>query len=239
MIKLFLTAACICANVLLIPISQAATNNKCAVLLHGLGRTHLSMSSLEKLLNHEGFYVVSHTYPSTQKDIDTLALEYIPPMLDACKAKGKTEIVIITHSLGGIVAQAYLTQHDIPELTHLIMLSPPNHGSPIVDKLHRYWLFQHLLGPAFQALKTQGLPYTHPAEKSYRICILAGSKPQPLLSRYFFGNMPNDGKVSITSTYLDSADEFVVYPVNHTFIMNHVLVHEKIRSFLRTRSTIK
>lgn len=213
-----------------IPIS-IASERKCAILLHGLGRTHHSMSSLASTLKKHDYWVVNQDYPSTKKSVHAIAEQYIQPMVDECTKNQAKHIIFITHSLGGIVLQKYLEDHEVKKLTHIVMLSPPNHGSPIVDKFQRYWLFRTLLGPATQSLSTTAKGYTLPTNRGYRVGIIAGNANLTLVPKYFF-NEPNDGKVSVSSAYMQGTDDFIVLPVNHTFMMNNVLVQNNILNFL-------
>lgn len=214
-----------------IPISVAG-EQKCVILLHGLGRTHLSMSSLGSTLKKHNYLVVNRDYPSTKKSIDSISAQCIQPMIDECIIQHQsTQIVFITHSLGGIILEKYLESHEIPQLTHVVMLGPPNHGSPIVDKLQKAWFFRALLGPAGQALSSSKQGYTLSTKRAYRVGIIAGNIHLTPFSRWFF-NEPNDGKVSVSSAYMHGADDFMVLPVTHTFMMNNALVQKNILSFL-------
>ena len=218
-----------------IPISIAG-EEKCAILLHGLGRTHLSMSLLGSTLKKHDYAVVNYSYPSTKKSIDAISAEYIEPMINECIMQHQsTDIVFITHSLGGIVLQKYLEHHEIPLLTHIVMLGPPNHGSPIVDKLQNVWLFQALLGPSGQALSSSKADYMLSKKRSYRVSIIAGNVHFTPFSSWFF-NEPNDGKVSVSSAYMEGADDFIGLPVTHTFMMNHASVQKNILNLLNLSS---
>ena len=44
--------------------------------------------------------------------------------------------------MGGIVLREYLEDHEIPQLSRIVMLGPPNHGSQLADFLHNNWLFK-------------------------------------------------------------------------------------------------
>ena len=208
-----------------------ASERTCAILLHGLGRTHHSMLSLASALKKHDYWVVNQDYHSTKKSVNVIAEQYIQPMVDECIKNQTKHIVFITHSLGGIVLQKYLENHGIKQLTHIVMLSPPNHGSPIVDKFQRYWLFRTLLGPAIQSLSTTAKGCTLPINRRYRVGIIAGNANLTLAPRYFF-NEPNDGKVSVSSSYMQGTDDFIILPVNHTFMMNNALVQKSILNFL-------
>jgi hypothetical protein len=65
----------------LITFDCRALARECVILLHGLGRTCHSMSSLESILKRNNYFVVNENYPSTKKSIETIANQYVPLMV--------------------------------------------------------------------------------------------------------------------------------------------------------------
>ena len=196
------------------------------------------MRPLARHLEDKGFAVVNVNYPSTKADIKTLAMQAIPEALEQCRATAT--IHFVTHSMGGILLRQYLKQESKRlelegKLGRMVMLSPPNHGSEIVDKLGRYCWFKAFNGPAGLQLGTDSASVPHqlgwdrfPAEK---VGIIAGNCcADPLLSRLL--PSPNDGKVSVNSTKMPGMGDFLSVPYGHTFIMNKQLVKEQVACFL-------
>ena len=201
----------------------------CVILLHGLARSHASMSKLETYLKKNNYSVINLDYPSTRKTIHNLAEENIPPMINACLDLDADDIDFVTHSLGGIVLRDYLQHHRIPKLKRIVMLSPPNQGSPLADFFHDNWLFQVFRGPAGQALTTLEIHFPYPLPSQYEVGIIAGNVSP--FGKLFFDE-PNDGKVAVSSTYLDGINDFIVMPVTHTFMMKNKKVMYQILFFL-------
>lgn len=200
----------------------------CVVLLHGLSRTHFSMMGLEQLLTKNHYLVVNHTYPSTKKSVQTLADEVIPALLKDCgQAK---HINFVTHSIGGIILQAYLARNTIPHLEHVVMLGPPNHGSPFVDKLYKNPLIQAVLGPSFSELTTRRVAVPL-LQGPYKIGVIAGNQHFNPFNWFVFDEQ-NDGKVSVSSTKLAGMQDFIILPVTHTFMMQNALVEKQVLHFL-------
>jgi|TARA_R110002126_G_scaffold291591_1_gene454028 triacylglycerol lipase len=212
--------------------AYAARDVNCVVLLHGLARTHHAMSSIESTLKNHDYWVINQDYPSTKKSITELANQNIQPMVDACLNHHPDHIMFVTHSLGGIVLQKYLENHTIHNLSHIVMLSPPNHGSPLADVLHTNWFYKKIMGPAGQELTTDHPNNKPPLTHSYQIGIIAGNfNLIPFLNYLFHGD--HDGKVSVSSARMEHTSDFIVLPVNHTFMMSNTRVKNQILHFLR------
>ena len=200
------------------------------ILLHGLARTARSMRLLGKTLEQAGYQVVNIGYPSRKHGIDQLSRQAIPRALRQCE--GADRIHFVTHSMGGILLRSYLTANRIADLGRTVMLSPPNHGSELVDRLGRYWWFKLFNGPAGLELGTDrdSVPNRlDPAD--FPLAVITGNRSwDPFLSRLIA--KPNDGKVSEESARLAGMADFLSVPCGHTFIMNNRQVQQQICCFL-------
>lgn len=218
---------------LLVPFVCKAQERQCVILLHGLARSHYAMSSLASSLKLHNYVVINDDYPSTKKPIEELADQYIPSMVDKCLTYHAKHINFVTHSLGGIILQEYLQNHEIPKLSRIIMLGPPNHGSQLADLLHNNWLFKIITGPAGQELTTQktSIPNQLHLNQQYQIGIIAGNFSLIPFGSFIF-HEENDGKVTVSSAKTDKMKDFIVLPVSHTFMMRNSIVQEQILNFL-------
>ncbi len=213
--------------------AHASQKNDCVILLHGLGRTHYAMFSIEQALKRQHYTVINQTYPSTKQSIDTLANQFIQPMVNQCLTQNPKHILFVTHSLGGIILEKYLERHNRPEFSHIVMLSPPHHGSPLADYLQHTWIYKIVTGPAGQELTTQYAYNEKPLPANIRIGVIAGTLNFIPFSNYFFHG-ENDGKVSVSSAHSDNISDFIVLPVNHAIMMHNPRVHQYILTFLHT-----
>jgi len=207
--------------------------DSCVVLLHGLNRTRDSLQKMARVLEVQGYNVWNQSYPSRDKPIAELAKMAIEPALAFCKDKGIQNIHFVTHSLGGILVRYYLQDHEISNLGRVVMLSPPNRGSEIVDKLKTYKIYQYINGPAGQELGTDenSVPnQLKPIEGEIGV-IIGNASSDPWFSWLIPGE--DDGKVSVARARLDEMTDFLVVKQGHTFIMQKEAVIEQVQAFLQ------
>lgn len=211
---------------------QVSAAGESVVLLHGLARSSDSMSRMARALETAGYRVCNVSYPSRKYSIEVLTADFVVPAVRACRS-GETDTVhFVTHSLGGIVVRQLAKSHSDLRIGRVVMLSPPNHGSEVVDRLGTLSLFTLINGPAGLQLATgeEFLPRTlGPA--SFDVGIITGSRTvNPILSLLIPGT--DDGKVSIESARLEGMKDFRVIPATHPFIMNNKLAIEQTLAFL-------
>lgn len=198
----------------------AVTEGACVVLLHGLGRTPMSMATMAHALETRGYRVTNLAYPSTEAPIETLTRDYLASAVRHCRESGCRRLHMVSHSLGGIMIRLYLQNHTLPAGSRIVMLSPPNQGSELADHLRSFRLYHWITGPAGQQLGTQSDsvprqlgPVTAP------VGVITGSTSwNPLYSYLIPG--PDDGKVAVENARLEGMADFLVVPASHTFIMD-------------------
>ena len=61
---------------------------------------------------------------------------------------------VVAHSMGGLLARAYLARHRPARLGRVVMLGTPNGGSEVADLLRGWPLYRLVFGPAGQQLVT-------------------------------------------------------------------------------------
>lgn len=212
--------------------TQANCEPESVVLLHGLGRGPWSLKLLELRLWRAGFEVHNLRYSSRAHSIDEIVIE-VHEQYHKCCTTSNNKTHFVTHSLGALVARAYLAKNMPVKLGRLVMLAPPNGGSEIVDHFRKWLVFRILLGPIAPQLGTG--PNDLPARLPIPNCdigVIAGNlwiNPLGL----FAPSLPHDGSISVNRTYLKGMKDHIVVQQTHSLIMNSTGVTEEIISFLR------
>lgn len=201
------------------PARAATADDPVVVLLHGLGRTPRSMSKMAGALERAGYRVENIGYPSRDYRFDVL-LQIVSEALQACCADHGGRMNFVTHSLGGIIVRAYAEKNGVENINRVVMLSPPNQGSELVDKLKDFAIFKWITGPTGLQLGTDpasiqsGLGPVH-----FELGVITGTSSfNPFYSKLIPG--PDDGKVSVERTKVAGMTDFLVVPHTHSFIMN-------------------
>lgn len=225
-----LAALLLCAS----PGTSSAQSDTCVILLHGLGRTPLSMLPLKFALDRAGYRTVNQAYPSLARPIEELSGTFLPEALAKCSSAPDAPVHIVAHSMGGILVRHYLQDHDLPDGSRMVMLGPPNNGSEMVDTLaDKPWF--SVMGPAATQLGTgaDSLPETL-GPVDVEIGVIAGTRTglDSILQQTDPLPEPNDGKVSLASARLDEMHDFVAVDETHTFMLTDRLVIRQVIAFL-------
>jgi triacylglycerol lipase len=136
-----------------------------------------------------------------------------------CRQNGATRIDFVTHSMGGILVRSYLSRHSLPDLGRVVMLTPPNQGSEIVDKLGGLTLFKWINGPAGDELGTDknSLP-NELGPANFPLGIIAGDRSINWINSLFFLPGRDDGKVTVARAKLAGMSDFRVIHATHSFV---------------------
>ncbi|MBT3378240.1 MAG: acetyltransferase [Lentisphaerae bacterium] len=113
---------------------------KAVVLIHGVDEPGKCWMSLAPELVRNGFPACEFRYPNDQPIRDSSA--FLMTSLEELRTRGTEEIVIVAHSMGGLVSREMLTSPvldyerwrndaSLPVVRALIMVGTPNHGSAL------------------------------------------------------------------------------------------------------------
>lgn len=202
------------------------------VLLHGLWRGWRAMEPMARALRREGFSTLNLPYPSTRLPIPELVGIVRE---EVGKIAGDRPVHFVTHSLGGILARALLSDTPPWFPGKLIMLAPPNGGSEIVDWSRCHPVIRRFLGPAGRALGTDGIPTALPdPAKNSETAVIMGSRCSLPLFKHLLEE-ENDGIVSVNRGRINNLRDFSVVDADHTFIQMHPEAIRLVLSSLKSR----
>ena len=113
---------------------------RAVVLVHGLDEPGKLWMNIAPAVDQAGYAACEFRYPNDQP-VQPSA-RYLRRALGELRTRGVREIIIIAHSMGGLVSREMLTNPErgyaesatagnAPAVKHLIMLCTPNHGSPL------------------------------------------------------------------------------------------------------------
>lgn len=208
------------------------TGGDYVILLHGAGRTPLSMKPMEIYLRQHGYRVINLRFHSAGLSIEQIAESSLPKVLAGLDPRVKVHFV--AHSMGAIIVRQYLACHDVPNLGRVVMIGPPNHGSELVDWARPNPLLRFCLGQRLLELGTgvHGLP-GRLGSVHFECGVIAGDCSFNPLSSFVF-HAPNDGKVTVDSARVDGMRDFMVAHISHTCLIWRKSVFRQTARFLES-----
>ena len=177
-----------------------------------------------------GYPVLSLDYPSRMATIEELAKYVLGELRKHFTATDIVRLNFVTHSMGGIILRQIMNADPLPNLGRVVMLSPPNQGSELVDKLSRFGILR-INGPACMQLSASPDSFVRNlGEVTFELGVITGNKPLNfILSMLLPG--PDDGKVTVESAKVEGMRDFLVVPCTHSFIMRNSGVQEAVNKF--------
>ncbi len=100
------------------------------VLIHGWAVRASSLEPFARFLQRENFNVLNYDYPTSEKNIREHAEIFMHKLR---QEKISAPVYFLTHSMGGIIlrhAIALMNESELNNIAAIVMLGPPNCGSP-------------------------------------------------------------------------------------------------------------
>ncbi len=200
------------------------------LLIHGLGRTPLSLVGLARDLRREGYQTEAVAYSGTLESYHRIVAR-VRRRLEAASRSGQP-YAAVAHSLGGLIARSALGDwpKQLPLPRHLVMLGTPNHPPRLARRFHRWWPYRLVNGECGQLL-AQPEFFADLPRPEVPITVIAGRRGWPG-GFSLFGGDPNDGVVAVEETRLDVASVLIELTASHTFMMNNRQVRAEVRKVL-------
>jgi pimeloyl-ACP methyl ester carboxylesterase len=185
-------------------------------LLHGIGAHPWMMRRLAGRLQQAGYDVNNWGYPSVLGSIEVHSEKLVADLQMAESDPSIKTIHIVAHSMGSIVTRHALIQFLPTKLRRVVLLGPPNQGSP----------WATVFGPL---LRLVCRPIDQLAGRS-------GSFVKSLapLKAVEFGVVAagHDMLVPLNSTHLEGERDHCVVPCFHSMLLFRDDVADKVRCFL-------
>jgi len=211
--------------------AAAASPAPLVVLLHGLARSHRSLGTLAERLTDEGYEVLAFEYASTRAEIADHAAA-LATLLERHTAP--REVHFVTHSLGGLVLRALLSDDDAPwrgvhRLGRAVTLAAPHGGAEVAETAAEWGLARWLLGPALVELG-DGRAAALPAPPLPFATVAGVREARAGWNPWVPGD--DDGLVGASEAHLAGEAAALEHRVLHSFIMSDPEVLDWLVAFL-------
>jgi pimeloyl-ACP methyl ester carboxylesterase len=200
------------------------------LLIHGLGRTPLSLAGLARDLRRAGHRPELTGYVGALQAYDDIVARVRRRLLAA--ARKDEPYAAVGHSLGGLILRGALADWpaDLPPPRCLVMLGTPNAPPRLARRFGSWRLYRWVNGECGQLLARPEFFARLPVPP-VPLTIIAGTRSWPR-ALSLFGPEPNDGVVAVAETRLGAAAPVVELPASHTFMMNNRRVRALVRDVL-------
>ncbi len=187
-----------------------------AIVMHGMGRTSLSMIAMEWYLEEQGFEVDNWNYDGFFTPTTELADQLSQKLADYQTKRAGDRVHIVAHSLGGIIARIALSRKVPDNFGRLVQLTPPNQGVRIANDAAPFvdWLLTPI-----QDLRADNAALVRniPTLSGVEIAVIKGT---------------NDWLVSEGEAHLPEAKYNILLDTSHSFVMANSTVQNMVRQFL-------
>jgi len=217
--------------ILMALLSQHAYSNETVVLLHGLARTSKSMIKMEAALKADGYTTLNLNYPSRKHKVEHLAANVRKEIIVATSSS--TKVHFVTHSMGGILVRQIQKSDPIENIGRVVMLSPPNQGSEVIDRIGDHSAVQKVNGPAGDQLGTSSdgfVAQLGPVE--FELGVITGDRSINWINSMMIDGK-DDGKVSTESAKVEGMTDYKVIHATHPMIMKKQTVIQDVLHFLK------
>ncbi len=187
------------------------------------------MIPIEEDLQKDGYRTINISYPSRKYSIDEISSKHVHPLINT---NGCSKVHFIGHSMGGVVTRYYLANYSVKNLGKVILIASPSQGSEIVQKLSTTNWLAKILGPGCLELAKGSPLLTSLAKPYYEVGIISADISINPITSLFFLPGPDDGTITVASTFLDNMSDHTIISSTHTMVLKHPLTYYQIKHFL-------
>ena len=201
------------------------------ILVHGMGRTPLSMRRLRRRLRRAGHAAFLFGYVPALETLDHAAAR-LATLIG--RSAGATDYALVGHSLGTVVIRAALARPGVRAPAACFFLAPPMRACRAARFFSRFALYRLLTGQMGQRLADDAFMAALPLPAApTRLYVGTGGPRAAWLPH---GLAANDGILSVTEARGGFAGVVVEVPCLHTFIMNaRPVVEDMLRTLANDR----
>jgi hypothetical protein len=190
------------------------------------------MEAMSEALTEAGYTVHNLDYPSRHQPIETLAT-LVREQVEAVTNEDD-KLNFVTHSMGGIIVRTIQKEAPFNNIGRVVMLSPPNQGSELVDTLGDLSLFEWINGPAGDQLGTEDDGFIATlGPVNFDLGVITGDWSINWINSMMIPG-DDDGKVSIESAKVEGMRDYRVIHATHPYIMKNDEAIELTIRFLET-----
>ncbi len=191
------------------------------LLVHGMGRTPLSMLLLGRALRQDGARIGTYGYVAALERFEAIATRLAQRMTAA------PPVLAVGHSLGGLLLRAAVAQLPADARPRrLVMLGTPNRTPRWARALQRNPVYRLATGDSGQLLADEERMAAIPVPDVPSVVVAGDAGPR--LGWTPIGHRPNDLVVAVDEAELDGVP-LAVLPVRHTLMMHQPQVVELVR----------
>lgn len=203
-------------------------------LIHGMGRSPISMSLLGHRLRQAGHMTHFFGYSVALTALESIAQRFARQVRATISETGVegAPFAVIGHSLGNVITR--LAADRLPDsFARFVMLAPPNRSPALARWMADNPVFRLMTGDAGQLLANETF-FQELSVPSVPTLIVAGTAG-PRNENLPLGEATNDGVVSLEESRLGSVP-LITLPATHTFLMNRQDVTGEVLAFLATEA---
>ena len=197
------------------------------ILVHGMGRTPVSMLLLRYRLRKLGHKIYLFGYLPTFERLEGATCR----LLNLIERKiGSNTFALAGHSLGSVIIRNALPRLNLHPPAACFLLAPPMMACKAAKFFSRFWLYHLLTGEMGQLLADDDFMQQLPLLKNTKI--YAGVSG-PRAAWLPFGYELNDYILSVAEATGSAQVEVLEVPAAHTLIMNSRVVFDDMAKVLK------
>jgi len=145
-------------------------------MIHGYAGLGIEMEKVHRAIEKKGYNCEIFTYMSMVTDVDSVGNR----LFKKIQKESYDTVSFVTHSMGALVVRSMYEHLDsltkFPFIHRIVMIAPPNNGSPVADFVNQFSFIKFIVGPNVNNLTTN--PMTGAGKYPIPTCevgLIAGS----------------------------------------------------------------